>query len=594
MAADLITNLIINNKEFNKNLAQSKAQVEAFKNIQGAVVSAVGKFAGAIGIAAGGLEAMNKLIHSSQGLQDTFEWNLSACKDGVDMFFHSLASGDFTAFNQGIESTYNNLIRLQQLRDDFADAKVSNNIYRAQYQFQSQELKAIISDNTSTKEQKKKAADDLKKITEQYSKQLTSTNDINVSQMMQNAQTKTGRYFGKEDVIRFFKVYNNPASFDERKGKFDDYTSTMNALKKKEFKYETKQSGMGANAMIITVKTADPKVQAQMKQLQKENNELDRMYILAQHNDKTWEELSTSVIEYYSAQGEAAQNLNFLIKQQNKTDKEPKGGSNKDNKEKIEVVPEKGSLDLLNNQLSELKKQYLSVNTDDARKELFKLITEVEKEQINLNIKARYNEEKAPLKKAGIDTKGLNTKDIKINPITKKDVKNTNDYAESLNSISTLMGSITNLTNEGTAAWLTWGATLLTSIATVIPAIQALTTVKKGEAVVNGIKSASETPVVGWLLAAAGAAAVIASFASIPKAAEGGVAYGNTLVNVGEYAGASSNPEVIAPLNKLKALLHTENNNKESSLGGEVVFRIAGNELHGVLNNYSRKQSKIK
>lgn len=593
MAADLITNLVINNKEFNKNLAQSKAQVEAFKNIQGAVVSAVGKFAGAVGLAAGGLEAMNKLIHSSQGLQDTFEWNLSACKDGVDMFFHSLASGDFTAFNQGIESTYNNLMRLQQLRDDLADAKISNNVFRAQYQFQSQELKAIISDNTSTKEQKKKAADDLKKITEQYSKQLTSTNDINVSQMIQNAQTKTGRYFAKEDVIRFFKVYNNPASLDERKGKFDDYASTMNALKKKEFKYETKQSGMGMNASVITVKTADPKVQAQIKQLQKENNELDRMYLLSQHTDKTWDELSTSVIEYYTAQGEAAQNLNFLVKQQNKVEK-TSGSGGKNGKEKVEVVPEKGSIDLLNSQLSELKKQYLSVNTDEARKELFKLISEVEKQQIDLNIKARYNDKKAPLKAAGIDTKGLNTKDIKISPITKKDVKNTNDYAESLNNISTLMNSITNLTTEGTAAWLTWGATLLTSIATVIPAIQALTTVKKGEAVVNGIKSASETPVIGWLLAAAGAAAVVASFASIPKAAEGGVAYGNTLVNVGEYAGASSNPEVIAPLNKLKGLLHNNDNNNDNKLGGEVVFRIAGNELHGVLNNYSRKQSKIR
>lgn len=37
--------------------------------------------------------------------------------------------------------------------------------------------------------------------------------------------------------------------------------------------------------------------------------------------------------------------------------------------------------------------------------------------------------------------------------------------------------------------------------------------------------------------------------------ASGGIVYGNTLAQVGEYPGASSNPEVIAPLNKLRDLI---------------------------------------
>jgi hypothetical protein len=37
--------------------------------------------------------------------------------------------------------------------------------------------------------------------------------------------------------------------------------------------------------------------------------------------------------------------------------------------------------------------------------------------------------------------------------------------------------------------------------------------------------------------------------------AEGGIAYGNSFVNVGEYGNAHSNPEVIAPLSKLKDIL---------------------------------------
>jgi len=72
----------------------------------------------------------------------------------------------------------------------------------------------------------------------------------------------------------------------------------------------------------------------------------------------------------------------------------------------------------------------------------------------------------------------------------------------------------------------------------------------------------------------------------IPALASGGLAYGDTLAQVGEYPGASSNPEVIAPLNKLKSIL----GDSGGVGGGEVTFRIDGMELVGVLNKVNRKQ----
>jgi len=50
-------------------------------------------------------------------------------------------------------------------------------------------------------------------------------------------------------------------------------------------------------------------------------------------------------------------------------------------------------------------------------------------------------------------------------------------------------------------------------------------------------------------------AGVLGAFAAIPKFASGGIAYGPTVGMIGEYPGASSNPEVIAPLDKLKGML---------------------------------------
>lgn len=54
---------------------------------------------------------------------------------------------------------------------------------------------------------------------------------------------------------------------------------------------------------------------------------------------------------------------------------------------------------------------------------------------------------------------------------------------------------------------------------------------------------------------AMGIAGVMSAFAAIPAFAEGGIAYGPTLGLMGEYPGASSNPEVIAPLSKLKSMI---------------------------------------
>lgn len=77
-------------------------------------------------------------------------------------------------------------------------------------------------------------------------------------------------------------------------------------------------------------------------------------------------------------------------------------------------------------------------------------------------------------------------------------------------------------------------------------------------AVVSGalLKSASLGPFAVPIAAAAGAAAQALFTRIIPEFADGGIVKGETLALVGEYAGASGNPEVIAPLNKLQGYLN--------------------------------------
>ena len=80
---------------------------------------------------------------------------------------------------------------------------------------------------------------------------------------------------------------------------------------------------------------------------------------------------------------------------------------------------------------------------------------------------------------------------------------------------------------------------------------------KIAEGIANAISSSLALPfpmnIIAGAAAGAGAGALFNTL--VPKLADGGIAYGQTSAIVGEYAGARSNPEVIAPLDKLKDII---------------------------------------
>ena len=94
----------------------------------------------------------------------------------------------------------------------------------------------------------------------------------------------------------------------------------------------------------------------------------------------------------------------------------------------------------------------------------------------------------------------------------------------------------------------------------------------------------------GWGIAlAAGAAAVAIGAAmrgraeamlKVPALAEGGLAYSPTLAVVGDNRGAASDPEVIAPLSKLRQYM----GGPSLELAGDVTLRVDGYDLVAVLN----------
>lgn len=148
---------------------------------------------------------------------------------------------------------------------------------------------------------------------------------------------------------------------------------------------------------------------------------------------------------------------------------------------------------------------------------------------------------------------------------------------------------------EEAAANIVNAQAVQTEAQTTIAAATAKTAANKAEATTNVAGAAAKTfnahaaiPWVGIAAAAALTGVMIATMASLPKFAEGGIAYGPTLGLFGEYAGASHNPEVVAPLDRLRSLIAPQ----ESSGGGSVRFRIEGRDLVGVLSKVSRHNGR--
>ena len=151
-----------------------------------------------------------------------------------------------------------------------------------------------------------------------------------------------------------------------------------------------------------------------------------------------------------------------------------------------------------------------------------------------------------------------------------------------MGALGDAMSGLSGIVGEGAAGWLTWGANLLKAISAALPQLAALFAGETAVAGAGAMSSVASIPYVGPILAIAALASIVAAAATLPKFAEGGLAYGPTLGIFGEYPGAANNPEVVAPLNKLRDII------EPSSGFGQVDFRIDGYVLKGILRKVNR------
>ena len=610
--ADLITRLLLNTQQFDQNLGTSSKQIQGFQQkintFSSGAIGAFSKLAGGVGLALGGIEAFNKAIGSTQTTGDAFAITVGAAKDSIDVFFRSLVSGDWTPFQNGIAATYANLKEFQLLLDELDDKKLSLGYIKAEDTRDLARFEEIAKDTTRSYEDRINAVQNYEGVVNHLNKRTQETINLEMKALNTRYSAKSGLKIGDSDLKYFVKNTNFSGELtSEASSKYKEYIRLKNEADKlaRSAEYDAKQNGYNPSKGVQKEYADKLRV---LELYRKENEFLIKQGWLAEEGDEgrksTFETLKQQlqVEEEIYRQQIKADKLRRTVTKGDTDDillKSSKGSKSN----KTTVNPSSGSIAYDQKSLTELKKKFENETNEGVRAGLRKAI-ELEEIKLKIKIDGSNLEE---LKSNGIKSTGKSIKGdlasgaIKIKGVDPSIIESNYSYSDSLNTVATQLNTITNLTGEGAAAWVNWASTLMTSIATAIPMIAALTTAKNAEATANAkaaatgaASSVAAIPILGPIMAVAAIGSIIAAFASIPKFASGGIIGGSSFIGDNMIARVNSGEMILNGTQQRNLFNLLDGKGNVAGSSGEVVFKIAGKDLVGTLNNQMSKTNKYK
>ena len=585
--ADLVTRLLLNSSQFDNNIRQSTQQVQQFQQVGRNITATIGRFAGVLGVAYGATELLQKGLNSNAALQDKYNSLMRTGSTVTEQFFSSIYSGDWTVFNNGILNAIKNAKDYVDTYRKLQKTLQVNSIRYEQTDAKKNQLESIIEDDSLAPEVRKKAQQELDKLLIMGIADIREMTDT-VTKGLEKMITKTvgeGKYMNTGNAQKLvLDVYDENS--DVRK-ELEKYRAARDAANTGQSLYQ--MTGKGSyQDWSNQVKQYN----TYTKEARERNDELIRLA------DSLNEEVFNSFTDLFDKLNDLNDKAGTWEKDRAGARDEIAGIKTSTSVKTSEVIPV-GTIVELQKKIGSLRKSYESAANEGSRVGFMKAINEAETQLKMMQLRATGT----PLLVGGDISKpvGKNVTDdlksgsIQIKPVSTGAIELNNDYADSLSNIATVMGSITNITNEGAGAWLSYGANIVNSVAAAIPALTSLTTALTAKAAAESAGSAAAVPVVGWINAIAAITAITAAMASIPKFANGGIIAGNS--TIGDYNIARVNSgEMILNNRQQKNLFNLLDGKGGTSVnaGGEVKLRIEGRDLVGVLNSQTSKTSKYK
>ena len=622
MAADLFVRILFKSDEYDRSINESRRKTREFQSdmerssggfqkfgsMANAAAGMVGKLAGGLGLAMGAMEVFDKAINSNAQLQDKYQTLIGTSKMVTDQFFSAIYSGDWTIFNDGIEkaienaedyiAAYRNTQRmLQSTAIDYERTDARKN-----------QLEAIVEDDTRPLEERKKAQAELDRIlimgVADIREASTRLNDT-LNQMIRTS-AGSNRYVNAENAQEtILNLYNPYSSLRQEieeyrkvrdlsaqtagnslRGGFDLTTKFQQMDAKKVYDLYTDEQKARNDELLRIVDSMNEATFASYRELFDQINDL---------NDKagTWEkdrfgardEILSAREEMESAAAEAIRKVAA---------------------ENENIIPE-GSILELQKRISDLTDNFQKAADDGTRAGFQKAIDEAETQLEMMRLRAAGTSvlsDSITAPEGRNATDDINSGYISIKPISSDTIQSNYDYADSIGAIGNIMSSVTSLTNEGSASWLSYAANVIQAVGQALPKLSALATQNAAVAATGAASSVASIPVVGWIMAAGAVASVIAAMSNVPKFANGGIVPGNmftgdrvpAMLNSGEMIlNRTQQGNLFRILNEGGTGGRNDVNVKgevvvDVNVKGEVV--VSGDQMRILLANTERKRSR--
>ena len=578
---DLVIRMKTDSQNFNEGIEKAKGKVKDFKREgEGAggsfekgmkiAKSAIGKIAIAIGAATAAWKAYKSMAEQTQTWSDELNSTIDACKTTFQGLQREIIMGGNLAVGQ-LRNMYNEAYKLAQLKDQLGTLKISQQWNRGTYLTDYNEAMADYQEAKTKKDEEAmaKAAIGIQKALNGYTREsqalIQATKDETRQLLIANGinvKASENMY----DVIEEVKQVQN--------GNLMGITQTLKELSKK-----TSTTYAGGTAGSYTVQTGGLEWGKQrMRNMGYSNAQIEaaeRQLRMSELNDEKYQELVSTLLEGKNVQNEIA----GLRKRANKTLSSTNEVSATT---PTTIYTPKVELKTHGTQesISELKPKefegeiklspYLDPNSPNAAMPL-------DEDMLN-NWMAEYE-----LKMAEFHDKwdGIITK--------------TNAYGQALGNVANIFNNLASIVTDD-SPWKKFMIILGSVASNIMSLVQTYTSLVAVESVAQAIESGKGIPFPYNLIAiaAAGAAitgliATIASQAKSQKFAQGGIVGGNNYHD-GIRANLSTG-EMVLNRNQQARLWNLIISGGAGRTAENVVFKIYGEDLVGVIDNYNKNSN---
>ena len=606
--SDILTRLLLNTSDYDSKLKKAKRSAQDYSQGLGSMADKVmggfSKMAGAIGLAMGGMEAFNKVIGSSQTAGDKYAETMAGMKRGVDEFFTALGTGDFSAFNSGLDTMISKAREAYRAMDQLGNAQMSFEIAQTMAQKDIQEGQlaaknkfAPIDVATKGFELWRKGIDDMVAKTGQ----LTMDTQDYIRKAVESVAGVEGFEANMDNITKALLLdIQDKAKRDQLKEKYaKEYNEYIDAIKEADNLLRT---GSKTEAQIMHDKR---EYKLKIQELNKKYNEAITVNaLLVKYGDDELKAIGgnvKSLISLDSSISGLKREFNETAYEFNNRNKNVKGFKSIDSYEGYVVysgpavsstgkvslsggnLPVAGSLAAIDAEIRKAQQTYANTASAAAREAAMKTIQELQNKKGLIELQARVSMPSVGNGKSGSLAAlagGLPTTIPLI--VKKEDVKNTVDYADAINSVANALTAVSTATGEGAAAFLSWASSVMTATAQAVQAIHTVVAAKTAEAAASAGASAASTPVVGWLMIGGAIAAALAAFTKIPKFADGGIVGGSSFFGDKLLARVNSGEMILNKGQQARLLSMTEGGNVRVT--GDV--RLNGKDIYISLRNY--------